>query len=78
MVIRMNEDNVLHEVCDCGHFGGMSEHGEHDSHFQKGHGACNECDCVQFTWVGFHDKDGKKLSQKEVKRRSNWQNKGEK
>ena len=74
----MHEDNILYEVCDCGHFGGLSIQEEHDSRFQKGHGACSECDCVQFTWVGFHDKNGKKLSQKEVKRRSNWQNKGEK
>ena len=76
-MIRMNEDNILHEVCSCGHFGGMSENGEHKTHFQKGHGSCSQCDCKQFTWVGFHDKNRKLLSQKEVKRRHQWQLKGE-
>ena len=75
----MIEDNVLHEMCQCGHFGGMSIKEDHDTHFQKGHGACNvsDCNCVQFTWVGFHDKNGKKLSQKEVKRRHRYHQIGE-
>ena len=75
--ITMNEDNVLHEVCKCGHFGGMSTKEEHETNFQKGHGRCLECECIQFTWVGFHDKNGKELSQKEVKRRRDWELKGE-
>ena len=75
--ITMNEDNILHEVCKCGHFGGMSTKEEHETNFQKGHGHCLECECIQFTWVGFHDKNGKELSQKEVKRRRDWELKGE-
>ena len=44
-----------YEMCDCGHFGGMSpeSHNGHQARFQQGHGACNNCECKQFTWIGF-------------------------
>ncbi len=32
-----------------------------------GHGPCTECDCKQFTWVAFCDKDGNKLTDEQVK-----------
>ena len=32
-----------------------------------GHGPCTKCDCPQFTWVGFCDKDGNKLTDEQVK-----------
>lgn len=48
------------EMCSCGHFGGESPdtHNGHNARFQKGHGNCNNCDCVQFTWVGFCSSSG--------------------
>ncbi len=36
-------------ICQCGHTGD-GPNSEHSDTFQEGHGACNECDCVQFTW----------------------------
>lgn len=70
MVNRMGKDNQLYEVCQCGHFGGMSANGVHETHFQQGHGACKKCHCPQFTWVGFHDAHGNLLGNKETKRRN--------
>lgn len=50
-----------YEMCDCGHFGGHSPstHNGHQPHFQEGHGGCNNCECKQFTWVGFCNSQGK-------------------
>ena len=47
-------------MCECGHFGGNSLHAvnSHKANFEKGHGECIDCDCKQFTWVGFCDKHG--------------------
>ena len=47
-----------HEMCECGHFGGSSPREQHLPRFQKGHGSCTHCDCMQFTWVGFCDEKG--------------------
>jgi hypothetical protein len=48
------------EMCVCGHFGGESPdtHNGHNARFQKGHGNCNNCDCSQFTWIGFCNSKG--------------------
>lgn len=51
-----------HEMCECGHFGGSSPREQHLPRFQKGHGSCTHCDCMQFTWVGFCDEKGNILS----------------
>ena len=78
MVITMNEDNRLYDMCSCNHQGGSSPNGgQHIAHFQEGHGHCKVCDCKQFTWVYFSDINGKPLNDKEIKRRHNWQLKGE-
>jgi hypothetical protein len=52
--------NSMYEMCSCGHFGGSSndDKQQHIAHFQKGHGRCMDCNCQQFTWVGFCDKSG--------------------
>ena len=50
---------ITYEMCNCGHFGGNSPNEQHQPRFQKGHGACKKCDCQQFTWTGFCDKNGK-------------------
>jgi hypothetical protein len=54
---------VLYEMCSCGHFGGSSPstHNEHKPNFQEGHGACNNCSCIWFTWVGYVDSKGKSI-----------------
>ncbi|SVD50147.1 uncharacterized protein METZ01_LOCUS403001 [marine metagenome] len=57
----------LHELCSCGHTGGFSPNGTHKTRFQKGHGQCDACDCIQFTWVGWCDTHGKKLSPNDIK-----------
>ena len=56
MMKRLNE----YEMCECGHFGGNSLHvvNSHKANFEKGHGECIDCNCDQFTWVGFCDKHG--------------------
>jgi len=50
--------NTEYEMCECGHFGGHSPREQHLPRFQKGHGSCTHCDCMQFTWVGFCDEKG--------------------
>ena len=53
--------HLTHEMCSCGHFGGHSpNNNKHADRFQIGHGQCLDCncECVQFTWVGFCDKKG--------------------
>ena len=57
----------MYELCDCGHFGGMSPNGLHESTFQKGHGQCNDCECKQFTWTKFCDANGKDLTDEQIK-----------
>ena len=54
-----------HEMCRCGHFGGHSPIWEeadngHMNGIQQGHGYCkhNNCECNQFTWVGFCNNEG--------------------
>ena len=49
-------------MCSCGHFGGSSPNNVHDDRFQQGHGKCNDCECVQFTWVGWCDQNGEILN----------------
>jgi hypothetical protein len=57
----MNKLNK-NEMCECGHLGGFSldNVNSHVPNFQKGHGKCIECDCKQFTWVGFVDRKDEK------------------
>jgi hypothetical protein len=43
--------STFNEICSCGHLGGKSQNSDHSDHYQKGHGKCNKCDCVKFTWV---------------------------
>ena len=53
--------HLTHEMCSCGHMGGHSPNNNgHADRFQIGHGQCiaDNCECVQFTWVGFCDKKG--------------------
>ena len=57
----------LHELCTCGHTGGFSPNGAHKPRFQRGHGQCNACVCMQFTWPGWCDAKGKKLSHDNIK-----------
>ena len=53
---------MRYEMCSCGHFGGSSPNNVHDDRFQQGHGKCNDCKCVQFTWVGWCDQNGEILN----------------
>lgn len=55
-------------MCECGHFGGSSPntHQGHQPHFAEGHGSCNNCNCAQFTWVGFVGADGLPLPGKDT------------
>lgn len=46
----MNVPKIVDEMCDCGHK--KSEHSM-QGHLEKGHGACYECNCAQFTWIDF-------------------------
>ena len=49
-------ESIRFEMCSCGHFGGNSQgKQQHQPNFQYGHGGCTceDCDCKQFTWVGF-------------------------
>jgi hypothetical protein len=36
----------------------------HKANFEKGHGECVDCNCEQFTWVAFIDKNGNDESRK--------------
>jgi hypothetical protein len=56
---------MMYEMCDCGHLGGNKE-GVHKAQIAYGHGACTECNCPQFTWMYFCDKDGNKLTHEQV------------
>ena len=58
----------MYEMCTCGHYGGASPNGVHKDHYQKGHGRCNDCECVKFTWKFFCDEHGKVLPDEEVKK----------
>jgi len=60
----------MYEMCDCGHFGGESPNSMHVDRFQNGHGACRECKCPQFTWVGFCNAYGESLTKDEIKKMS--------
>jgi hypothetical protein len=57
----------MYEMCDCGHFGGESPNSMHLDDLHHGHGACRECKCPQFNWVGFCDAYGKPLINDDVK-----------
>ena len=50
--------DTKYEMCSCGHFGGHSPREQHLPRFVKGHGSCTDCNCKQFTWVGFCDENG--------------------
>ena len=51
--------NQKYEMCKCGHFGGNSDtKQQHEQRVQLGHGQCVACECNQFTWIGFCDKNG--------------------
>ena len=57
---KMSE--TMYEMCKCGHKGGHSPYNnEHMDRFQQGHGYCKyvNCECNQFTWVGFCDSEGR-------------------
>jgi len=60
MNTKINMENTKFEMCSCGHFGGSSMGivNSHKTNFEKGHGECVDCECEQFTWVGFTDKHG--------------------
>jgi hypothetical protein len=63
-LLKLKNSNCLFEMCHCGHLGGCSPNGKgnmHDDHFQQGHGACNDCECVKFTWKHFCDERGDKI-----------------
>ena len=63
----MSDQELVAEMCTCGHQGGFSKNGEHVSVFQQGHGACRnvDCDCKQFTWTGWCKQDGTMMTDKE-------------
>ena len=68
-----NHKHNLNEICTCGHLGGMSEGGVHLSRIQAGHGKCimDTCECKQFTWAGWCDEHGSKMTESEEKKRLN-------
>jgi len=59
----MTQDNPRNEICYCGHL--QADHLDH--YFATGHGACKECNaikkgwlkCIQYTWAGWVDQNGK-------------------
>ena len=60
----------MYEMCDCGHLGGENCHdandgvyGGHANMIQEGHGKCNQCNCEQYHWAKFCDKDGNDVSE---------------
>ena len=57
----------MYELCDCGHFGGMSPVSSHVNRFQAGHGECNDCECKQFTWIRFCNDNGEEYTDSELK-----------
>ena len=57
----------MFEICECGHFGGMSPTSAHRDRIQAGHGACNECECKQFTWLRFCNEHGEEYTDGELK-----------
>lgn len=38
--------------CTCGHIGDKIN-SEHNDTMAYGHGDCQKCDCLKFTWAGF-------------------------
>ena len=57
----------MFEMCECGHLGGMSPNSAHTNRFQAGHGACNDCECKQFTWIRFCNESGEEYTNSELK-----------
>ena len=57
---------MMYEMCDCGHLGG-NQFGDHKAKIAYGHGPCTKCNCPQFTWMYFCDKNGNKLTDEQVK-----------
>ena len=61
----------MYEMCDCGHLGGenCSDISDwkairgHANMIQEGHGKCNQCNCEQYHWAKFCDKDGNDVSE---------------
>ena len=47
-----------YQKCTCSHFGGDSPNSTHENHFQAGHGKCNDCNCIKFTWKTDCDENG--------------------
>jgi len=47
-IARSTAARITDEKCSCDHL-----RSEHNDRFQTGHGSCQECSCVQFTWVAF-------------------------
>jgi len=47
----MEHREIIDEQCECGHL--MSNHHDKFGGLVKGHGACMECECEQFTWEMF-------------------------
>ena len=45
---RINPDEILDELCECGHL-----KSKHKPFLTPGHGSCTQCDCRQFTWKEF-------------------------
>ena len=60
------EKITIFEMCRCGHFGGESPNIMNEDRYQYGLGVCRECNCNQFTWVGFVDSNGTPLSHDEI------------
>ena len=61
LLIKLKKSNRLLEMCDCGHYGGVSPNSVHDDRIEHGHGACSDCYCKQFTWIYFCDEKGVEL-----------------
>ena len=60
--VEATMSETMYEMCKCGHKGGHSPYNnEHMDRFQQGHGYCKyvNCECTQFTWVGFCDSEGR-------------------
>jgi len=46
---RLNREYAK-SMCRCGHVGD-GKHSEHANAIALGHGACNECGCLRFSWA---------------------------
>ena len=72
-----DKDQDIFEMCECGHVGGSTPtiYNMHEQQYYngqviaKGHGECInvDCNCIQFTWVKFCDKDGNELDDSIIK-----------